>query len=204
MKVKISPSLFFLILILINTNVSASEEFENDIRILNSKFSYSDNKNDSYITCIGELENVSANAYGYITLQAEYFNNKGVIIDTVTEQLYSHVLLPGKTISFRVNGRAYKDAEQYNNHKIKVTYAELKCIEEYSPDQNKKNWMLRIFISWGPMLLLISVWIFFIYRFNRNKNSPQAQSVAALKKQIELLEHQNILFEKLIERIKSK
>lgn len=201
MKLQITLFLFFLFSC---TNVIASQEYEENIIIQNSKYSYSENEKCTYISCLGELKNLSENTYEYITIQIQYFNSDGVIIDTVTEELYSHVLPPKEIISFRARDQADKNFEQYKSHKIKITHAEIKYIQDYDSGQSKKNWVLRILISWGPMLLLIFVWIFFIMRMNKNKNSPQVQSVAALKKQIELVEQQNKLFEKLIEAIERR
>lgn len=191
---------FFLIICLAIPNLFASNEFKDSIVIQNSKFSYSNNEKCSYINCIGELANLGEDTYQYITLQIQYFNEKDEIIDTVTEQLYDHVLMPKETISFKVSDRADKSSEQYITHKVKVTYADEKYVKKYEPVK-KKSWILDILISWGPMLLLIFVWIFIMYRYNRNKKSPHFQSVEAMKKRNELVEYQNKLFEKLIKTI---
>lgn len=41
--------------------------------------------------------------------------------------------------------------------------------------------------NWGPMLLLIAVWIFFMLQFTR-KNSPAKQSIEELRRHNDALE----------------
>lgn len=56
--------------------------------------------------------------------------------------------------------------------------------------------LMEILVAWGPMLLLIGVWIFFMRKINR-KDSPQAQSLRLIEQQNALFDAQNKLLERL-------
>ena len=183
-----------------NTPINAEEDFGGDITISNTTFHFSEGERCSYISCIGQIENNSDETYENLVIEVNYFNNNGDLIDTITDELYASVLGPYKTITFRVRDSADKSADQYSKHSVKLTSADKMCVDDYENTSDFKGLFWRLFISWGPMFLLIAVWIFFILRL-RSKKSPQGQSLALLSKQLELLEEQNSLFSKLINSI---
>ncbi len=102
-------------------------------------------------------------------------------------------------ITFRVRGGADREINEYKTHKVRITSAKpISC--NYS-SKKKKSALLELFISWTPMLLLIAVWIFFMRKY-QGKNSPQKRIIELQKRQCELIEKQNTLFEKLVDAVK--
>ncbi len=53
--------------------------------------------------------------------------------------------------------------------------------------------LLKEFIGWVPMILLIAVWIFYM----RKLRVPQNQSIEFLRKQLELTQHNNEIMERI-------
>lgn len=193
-----------LIILLADSVYAYPEEktnFNESLRITKSELNFSQNESWHFITCIGEIENLSAVTWDNIVIEVLYYNSSGKIIDTVTEHLYSSVLPANDKVSFRIRSQADKNKEEYVNHSARITSAEEKTV---CGAEESSSLLETLAVSWGPFLLLAIIWIIFIYRVYGRKASPQAKSIQLVSKQVELIERQNLLFQKLIETIEKK
>ncbi len=154
-----------------------------------------------YVSCIGYVLNNSNVTWEALTFEVQFFNSKGELIDTFTENIYDLVIPPNEKIAFRIKNEADKSIEQYQSFKVRITSAQQ--MTRSKPKNTNKNTIKEIIISWLPMLLLIGVWIFFMIKLGGNK-SPQKKIIEIHEKQYLLIEEQNKLFEKLINTIKEK
>jgi len=159
-----------------------------DLTVTDTSFRIVENKDDRSILTVGALKNTSSSCIDNIRVEVRYFDAKGALIDTVTQQLYQVEAPPHEEVSFRV----YADAAQ-----IKAAYAtqNVRVVSvgpaKKSKKPEEKSLLLELIISWGPMLLLIGTWIVYMRK----------SGVGSTGK---LIKEQNALFGaqvKLLERI---
>ncbi len=184
--------------------IEANKNFDNIFKITKSEMNFSIGPDCRFITCMGEIQNLTNEVWEDFVIEVKYYNANGLLIDTETERLYSNVLQAKDTISFRVRTQADRDASEYSSHTTRITWAEKKGrYVSQKRSQKKSSLIQKILISWTPMFILIGVWVFFMYwNFSKNK-SPQAKSLETLKKQGLLLEKQNQLFERLVSAVEN-
>jgi len=127
-------------------------------------------------------------------VEVKYFDQQGKKIDVVTQHLYGIVVPAKEEVDFRVRDQADKTKANYVTSSARIVSAEEKC----SPKRKKKKHSLivELLISWGPMLLLIGVWLLFMKKYN-GKSSPQKQSLLILEQQTKLLKQQAEAIERI-------
>jgi hypothetical protein len=163
-------------------------------KALSMNYAERDNQTN-IITTIGSIMNASDTGAQEITVEVKYFDASHNLVDTVTQALYDVVILPHREVAFRVRGAADKPRESYASATVGVTAATpIEPPERAS--NNEGSPLLRAFISWTPMLLLIVVWIYFINRM-RGKNSPQSRTIRLIEEQNGLFTHQLEVLERL-------
>ena len=204
----ISNCLVAAILMLIfatsSTAVEPELNFDSVFKIIKSETNYSESPNCRYITCIGEIQNLTDDVWDDLVVEVKYFNSNGALIDTETESLYSYVLQAKDTIPFRVRIQADRNASEYSTHSVRITSAERKSRYESQNSPKKKSSLIsNILISWAPMIILIGVWVLFMRFYLSNKRSPQAKSIELLKNQAILIEKHNQLFERLVNAVEN-
>ncbi|MBI5096559.1 MAG: hypothetical protein HZB32_02740 [Nitrospirae bacterium] len=143
--------------------VESEFNFDNVLKITKSETHFSEGPNCRYITCIGEIQNLTDDFWKRLVVEVKYFNSNGLLIDTETESLYSYALQPKDTITFRVRIQADRDSSEYSSHAVRITSADR---ENRNGSQNsskrKSSLVSSILINWTPMFILIGVWIFFM------------------------------------------
>lgn len=203
-KFNVNCYLIIIITILISSNVNAIENSSfavQSLEITKSSINFTPYDDYNEITCVGKIKNKSDVAINEVVFQVQYFNSENELIDTVTGHDYSFIVPPKEEIAFRVSDTAARKlSKDYASHKVIITSA-----KQDLPTSSKKknNFIIELLISWGPMLLLIAVWIFFMRKY-QGKNSPQKKIIGIQEKQYEAIKKQNELFSELIETIKNK
>ncbi len=171
--------------------------FQESLKIIDSKIHFSSSENHNSISCIGTIQNNSGLYWDELVIEVQYFNKENTLIDTITEYYYDLVVPANDKAAFRIKGVADKSASEYIDHKARITTAKV-----YNKPQKKtKNKALtKMLISWAPLLFLIAIWIIFMKKLS-GKNSPQREMMATQKELIELIKEQNSLFKNLVEVI---
>jgi ATP-dependent Zn protease len=184
----------------VGTRAHAYDDTAPDLlHITDSTITFNTYDNYNEITCVGNIENTSNVPISEIVFQVQYFNATGNLIDTVTGYDYSYVVPAKQVIAFRVNDTAARtNSEEYVSHQVIITSA-----KQERPSKTNNKFMTNLLISWGPILLLIAVWLFILRKY-QGKNSPQKKILELQKQHYELIEKQNELFSELIETIKNK
>lgn len=151
------------------------------------------------VTTLGTLKNSSLTCFDSVVVEIKYFDAKNNHIDTVTQPLYGIVAPPSQSVEFRIRDAAAKGKEEYSTQSLRVVSAEPRVARGPRPTSSSpssSNTFLELLISWGPMLLLIGVWIFFMQRMKR-KDSPQVRNMLLFEQQNATLEAQNRLLERI-------
>jgi len=169
-------------------------DFSSIFKITKSEMHFSQGRNCNFITCMGEIRNLTSDVWENLVVEVKYFDSNEVLIDTETEHLYENVLRGKDTTSFRIRVPADREATEYVNHASRITWAEKR--QSYVPSKKTKkkssNWF-NVFLSWMPMLLLIAVWIFYM----RKMRSPQNKTIDFLKNQNEISRKNNEIMERI-------
>lgn len=135
------------------------------------------------VASLGTLKNTSDDCFDGVVVEVRYFDSSHAHVDTAVERLYDVVVPAHGEVAFRLHNPAIKPRQAYAAQEVRVVNAEPKYSRHKSPPSLKST-LLDLLSSWGPMILLISVWIFFMRRM-RGKDSPQERSIALLQQQVE-------------------
>jgi len=174
-------------------DVADSDEAIAKLSVTTTSISYALEEGRGVITTLGTLKNASDACFSQLVAEVKYYDAKGTLIDVVTRPMYGLVVQSSKEVAFRVRDDADKPKDAYASSSIRVIAAEVKNSGKTSPTQ-KQYWM-DLFVSWGPMLMLIAVWLIFMRRFNGSKSVPQ-RSLAMLERQVQTLERVALALEK--------
>jgi len=158
------------------------------VSITDTSLTYAKNDGASSITTIGTIKNSSESLIEDIVVEVKYFNAEKSLIDVVTKPIYGLVVPASQEVAFRIREIADKPKAAYVSSSVRVISAEQRAIQQPQSRQPSFSWS-DLLASWGPMLLLIAVWIFFMRGMNK-KGSPQVRTV-------ELIEKQNAILERL-------
>ena len=153
------------------------------------------NGDETYTVCIGEINNASDSTWKDIVVEVRYFNADGDLTDTVTEHLYDHIVPPGKSAAFRIWTAACKKQDEYSSHKAVVTFAEPR--QPSTGCDGRPFPSLEMFSLWGPLMLIIGIWIFVMKKFYSGKNSPQSRLLKIQENMAALVKEQNQCHERL-------
>lgn len=180
------------------SNEDNTEQLLSKLTISNSSLSFSQSDGRSIITTIGTIKNLSPSCAEELVIEVKYFDKQGHQIDVVTQPLYGIVVPPSQEVSFRVRDEADKSKEFYTTSTARIVSAEPRYSSK--PKKAKPSLFADLLISWGPMLLLVGVWVFFMKKYN-GKDSPQKQTLLLIEKQTDILRQQADSIERLASAI---
>lgn len=158
------------------------------VSIIDTSLTYTQGEGPPFITTIGAIKNSSESFIEDIVVEVKYFNADKKLIDVITQPIYGLVVPASQEVAFRIRDVADKPKTAYVSNSIRVVSAEQRPTPQPQAKQSSFSWA-DLLASWGPMLLLIAVWVFFMRRMNK-KGSPQVRTV-------ELIEKQNAVLERL-------
>lgn len=164
-----------------------------DLTVVGTSFRIVENKDERSIVTVGSLRNTSSVCIDNIRVEVRYYDAKDALIDTVTQQVYQVEVPPHEEVGFRVYADAAHLKEAYAKQSVRVVSV---GATKKTNKPEERPLLMEILVAWGPMLLLIGVWIFFMRKINR-KDSPQAQSLRLIEQQNALFDAQNKLLERL-------
>ncbi len=158
-----------------------------------------DPKASQLLTTLGTLKNSGNSCFANVIVEVKYFDAKRTLIDSVTQALEDVVVPGGQEVAYRTMAQPARRKEEYASQSVRVLSArEIHPNSNYggSAQSNNKTIQARIgefFYVFGPVILLIGIWWYFVRFQLRNKKSPQVRSIALMERQTELLEKKNEL-----------
>lgn len=172
------------------------------LQVISPTFSVSEEEGHRNITTLGTLKNSSGDCLEEIVVEIKFFDASKKLVDTVTQPVYGVVVPAGKDVAFRIRDVAAKPREAYAEQSVRVVSAEPRFSRGGRPQAS--SYSLQDFaVNWGPMLLLIGVWAFFIAR-SRSKNSPQGRTLALFEQQNAIFAEQSQLLARLAAAVEAK
>lgn len=172
----------------------ASNASVQDLSVQDATFDVTSVDNDSYVTTMGSIKNASAACFDELVVEIKYFDANKTLVDTITQPLYGIVVPPSEEVAFRVRDIAAKPKTAYTSQSIRVISAEPRSQGRNS--SGVSSTIAKVLASWGPILLLIGVWVYFMQRMRR-KDSPQERTLALIQQQNGILEAQYKVLERL-------
>lgn len=196
----------WLALILMAADAAHAQDYS-AVRLKDVEYSYqhsSEEKSDKEENCCGLIivlanaTNTSDKALQNPTFEARLFDVQGKLVDAFTDTSYDLVLMPGQEVAVRIMDRARFGAERYARAQMRLVSGKFDNPDEENPSGPGLNIGLTVrdlLMAWGPVLLLIGVWLWLIKR--SNGLHYQKEVLALMKSNNELLARQTAAIEKL-------
>lgn len=140
------------------------------------------------VASLGTIKNPTPTCFDEVVVEAKYFDANKRHVDTVVQRLYGVVIPANGEVSFRIYDAAAKTKADYVDQQVRILDADARNPIRASKSQT--HWLKEFLFSWGPMLLLIGVWLFAMRKL-RGKDSPQERSLALMQQQLSVQELQN-------------
>jgi hypothetical protein len=100
------------------------ENFRSKISVTDSQFFFSRDNGNVEITSLVKIKNDSPHKWEHPTIEVQYFNADGKLIDTQSDKDFSSVLVPGTEQAFRFRTKPAKPETEYASQKIFIRSAE--------------------------------------------------------------------------------
>lgn len=148
------------------------------------------NGDNRLVTTLGTIVNPTRFCFSDLVIEAQYFDAGGQHVDTLVEPVNDVVSAGNGSVEFRLQGRAAQDAKSYATQRLRVMDATARWTK---PVQS--GWVDQL-MSWGPMILLIAVWLFFMRRYVGAK-SPQARTLANTELMVKAAHEQVVALQRI-------
>lgn len=182
-----------------------AEELRNAASVLpveSPSFTVGKEDGDPALTVLGQIKNTgTASAYS-VVLEAVFTDASGKVIDVINDRNYDLVVPAGEQAAFRLQARPAAAAAAYDRVKVRVVSAEGRTANP-KRETEKPHVLKDLLISWGPMFLLIGVWIWLARKYN-GKNSYQSKLLEAMHTQNELLAKQSAATESMAQSLANR
>ena len=172
------------------------------LQVVNTSVSTAQAQGPMLVTVIGQLKNTTGEKIDNLVLEARLTDANGKVIDVLSESMYGLVVPPGEQVAFRLQGAAATTHATYANAQVRVVSAESHAKEQRQSSSERKNHLKELAISWGPMLLLILVWVLLARKYS-GKGSNQDKMLNAINEQNALLTRQSAAVEAIAAALNS-
>ena len=98
-------------------------EYRGSISVVESSMNYSAEQKGPMISVIGTITNNSRFSWEKIQIEAQFFDESGKLVDTISGSEYDYTILPNAERSFRLRKAADKVVSVYKSHKVFVRSA---------------------------------------------------------------------------------
>ena len=159
------------------------------IKVIDPTFTISPIEGRPMLTVIGTLKNATDNKIDNIVVEAKFLDSNKKVIDVMTQSVYGIVVPANQDVAFRLQGMLGASQNSYSAIEARVSSGESHAARPPSTKKSEDSLWMSLLISWGPMLLLIGVWVLFMKKVSGEK-SPQSKSVDLIAEQNALLTKQ--------------
>jgi len=156
-----------------------------------------DPKGPQFITTLGTLKNPGVSCFTDIVVEVKYFDAKGTLIDTVTQELDAVVVPGGQEAAFRTIAPPARRKEDYASQSVRVVSGRETPSNARPSERPFEAKVRELVYAFGPVILLMLIWWFFMRLYLRNKKSPQNRTLAVLESQLPILERKNELLARI-------
>jgi ATP-dependent Zn protease len=165
------------------------------LKVTDSTFTIIPIEGRQTLTVIGTFKNTTANKIDNIVVEAKFMDLNKKVVDVMTQPVYGIVVPANQEVSFRLQGLLGASQNSYSVMEARVSSGETHIERQASKKKSEDSLFMNLLVSWGPMLLLIGTWIFFMKKSD-GKNSAQNRT-------LDLIAEQNLLFTKQLSAIEN-
>lgn len=165
------------------------------LKVTDSTFTIIPIEGRQTLTVIGTFKNTTANKIDNVVVEAKFMDSNKKVVDVMTQPVYGIVVPANQEVSFRLQGLLGASQNSYSAMEARVSSGETHIERQASKKKSEDSLFMTLLISWGPMLLLIGVWMLFMKKYN-GKNSAQNRT-------LDLIAEQNLLFTKQLSAIEN-
>jgi hypothetical protein len=176
---------------------TTAEGSEKELTVTATSMDVSEAGSRRLVTTLGTINNPSTACFDEVVLELSYFDKAGNLVDTTTQELRAVIALPKTSVNFRMVESVTKPNELYASQKARVISAE----NRYSRKSKQKESLFQTLLtSFGPMILLILVWIV----LQRKYSGKKSQLHQAIEKQVALGEAQLKVLERMAAALEAR
>ncbi|WP_347485143.1 hypothetical protein ABFV80_003038 [Vandammella animalimorsus] len=148
------------------------------------------------LTALGKATNTSEQVLEDPVFEAQFFDAQGKLIDAFNELTFGLKLPPGQDMMVNLSGRARYDAGRYASVQIRLISGDFTepSSGQHASALSHTVWM-QLLLNWGPVLLLIGVWLWLVRRSCGTTYSRDL--LASVQEQNQLLARQVAALERL-------
>ena len=159
------------------------------VKIVDAAVNTSKSDGPLFVTVLGAFKNITESKIDNLVVEAKLTDSSGRVIDVLSQPIYGLVVPAGQQVAFRLQGPAAATQGAYVGVQARVVSAEAHAPSAPRAGKQEANRFVDFLVSWGPMLLLIAVWIFLARKYS-GKGSTQDKMLAAINEQNALLAKQ--------------
>ena len=139
------------------------------------QFSYQGNRECcGQVTALAELTNKATTRVSDLVVEVRYLDAQGRMVDATTQSLYGVRIAPGATAAVQVESAAAQPRTSYATAQLRI----VDLVFPQSQSDSKRSFWIEMLFSWGPMLLLIGVWVFLMRRYSVDYQKRYAELMA--------------------------
>jgi ATP-dependent Zn protease len=172
------------------------------VQVLQPSFTTSKTDGPVFVTVIGTFKNTSSNKVENLVVEAKLTDAQGKVIDVLSQPVYGVAVPAGQEVAFRVQGQAAAAQASYSGVQVRVSSGESHIARQPRPPAKEASPWLDVLVSWGPMLLLILVWVVLARKYS-GRGSTQDKMLLAVNEQNALLARQLSAIESIAQAAKS-
>lgn len=175
----------FLILLASNSFALVDSDLKDpsaSVQIVDAAVNTSKSDGLLFVTVLGTFKNSTESKIDNLVVEAKLTDAGGKVIDVLSQPIYGVVVPAGQQVAFRLQGPAAATHGAYVGVQARVVSAEAHTPSTTRTDKPETNRFIDFLVSWGPMLLLIAVWIFLARKYS-GKGSTQDKMLAAINEQ---------------------
>lgn len=198
----------FALLLTLNAQACADHDLQTPsvaLQVVNAAVSTAKADGPLLVTVIGELKNTTNDKINDVVIEARLTDASGKVIDVLSESQYGLVVPPGEQVSFRLQGAAATTQAAYVGVQARVVSAQAHSASTPRRPSSREgtDGFKEFAISWGPMVLLVLVWIFMARKYS-GKGSNQDKMLIAINEQNALLTRQSAAIETIANALSSR
>lgn len=165
------------------------------VEILAPTFSVTGTDGPQLLTVVGTFRNKTETTVGDLVVEARLLDTTGNVVDVLSQPVYGLLVRAGQEVSFRMQGPAAVQASAYASVQARVTSGVSQQPRPPRSERREESQLVSLLVSWGPMLLLIVVWIYMARKYS-GKGSAQDRT-------IDLIAEQNVILSKQLAAIEA-
>lgn len=168
---------------------------DTSIQVVDAVVSTSKTDGMLMVTVLGAIQNAHTSKVDGLVMEAKLTDSSGKLIDVLSQPIYGLVVPAGEQVAFRLQAPAAAASGEYVGVQARVVSADSHRNASAGEVTESSGFDLHFLRSWGPMILLIAVWVLLVRKYS-GKGSTQ-------DKMLEVIGEQNFLLSKQTAAIES-